>query len=132
MFKKPLQIATRYPLTLVCLALIWYLCLIFDMPETPLNDVPFMDKWTHFTMYGGTCAVMWLEYLRHHQRLNFSRLFLLAFIGPILMSGLIEVLQATCTTTRQGEWLDFAANTVGVVLGNIIGLTAYFTMKRGE
>lgn len=37
------------------------------------------------------------------------------------MSGLIELAQAYCTTCRSGDWLDFAANTVGVLLGNVIG-----------
>ena len=38
------------------------------------------------------------------------------------MSGVIELLQAYATTTRSGEWLDFAANTLGVCLGNVVGL----------
>jgi len=116
------QIATKYPLSLICIALIWCLCLFINMPETPLDDVAFIDKWTHFVMYGGTCSVIWWEYLRHHRRLNAKRLLVWAFLAPIAMSGLIEVLQATCTTTRQGEWLDFGANTIGVVIGNLIGL----------
>jgi VanZ family protein len=82
----------------------------------------FIDKWTHFVMYGGTCSVIWWEYLRHHQRLNAWRLLVWAFVAPVLMSGVIELVQANFTTNRQGEWLDFAANSVGVVLGNIIGL----------
>jgi hypothetical protein len=92
------------------------------MPETPLDDVAFIDKWTHFAMYGGTCSVIWWEYLRHHVRLNAPRLLVWAFIATIAMSGLIEILQATCTDTRQGEWLDFVANSFGVLLGNGMGL----------
>jgi VanZ family protein len=40
----------------------------------------------------------------------------------ILLGGLIELLQAYCTTTRSGEWLDFFADSIGVLLGNAIGL----------
>ena len=112
----------HYPLTLLCLALVWYLSLFIVMPETPMDDVPFIDKWTHLVMYGGTCSVMWIEYLRWHDRLNGWKLFLLAWLGPILMSGLLELLQKYCTTTRQGEWLDFAANSTGVTLAVGIGL----------
>lgn len=120
--KNLVQIATRYPLSLVCIVLIWLLCLVIRMPETPLDDVAFIDKWTHFAMYGGTCSVIWWEYLRHHVRLNATRLLVWAFIAPIAMSGLIEILQATYTDTRQGEWLDFVANSIGVLLGNGMGL----------
>ena len=38
------------------------------------------------------------------------------------MSGLQELLQKYCTTTRQGEWLDFLANSTGVTLAVGIGL----------
>ena len=112
----------HYPLTLLCLALVWYLSLFIVMPEPPMDDVPFIDKWTHLAMYGGTCSVMWIEYLRCHDRLNGWKLFLLAWLGPILMSGLLELLQKYCTTTRQGEWLDFLANSTGVTLAVGIGL----------
>ena len=112
----------HYPLTLFCIALVWYLSLFIVMPEMPMGDVPFIDKWEHLVMYGGTCTVMWIEYIRCHDRLNFWKLFLLAWLGPILMSGLLELLQKYCTTTRQGEWLDFLANSTGVTLAVGIGL----------
>jgi hypothetical protein len=38
------------------------------------------------------------------------------------MSGLLELLQAYCTGGhRNGDWLDFAANSIGVLLGNLLG-----------
>lgn len=48
------------------------------------------------------------------------------------MSGLIEILQANCTGGRRsGEWLDFAANTVGATIGVAIGiLLAEILSKR--
>jgi len=111
-----------YPLTLLCLGLVWYLSLFIDMPETPMDDLPFIDKWTHLVMYGGACSAMWWEYGRCHSRLIAWKLVLFAWIGPVLMSGLIELLQKYCTTTRSGEWLDFASNTIGVTLAVPIGL----------
>ncbi|MCR4601958.1 MAG: VanZ family protein [Prevotella sp.] len=121
-----------YPLTLICVALIWYLCLFVTMPETPMDDVPFIDKWTHLVMYGGTTSVMWWEYLRHHRQLTAWKLVLFAFVGPIVMSGCIELLQAYCTTTRAGEWLDFAANSLGVILGNGIGMLMWNIKRRKQ
>lgn len=118
---KTLQIARKYPLTVVCLALIWYLSLLFVPPHTQLDNVQFIDKWTHLVMYGGTCLVMWWEYLRQHNRPNGTRLFLFAWLAPIVMSGVIELLQAYCTTNRAGEWLDLAANATGVTLAAGIG-----------
>jgi len=122
MMKLFRHLVSHYPLSLLCVALVWYLCLMIDMPEMPMADVPFIDKWTHLVMYGGTTSVIWWEYLRHHRVLVAWKLFLFAFLGPIAMSGVIELLQAYATTTRSGEWLDFAANTLGVCLGNTVGL----------
>ena len=43
------------------------------------------------------------------------------------MSGLVELAQAYATTTRHGDWLDFAANSVGVLLAAVLGR---FVMPR--
>ena len=73
-------------------------------------------------MYGGTCSVIWFEYLRHHKVIEWQKVLLLAVLGMILLGGLMELLQAYCTTTRSGEWLDFWADSLGVLLGNAVGL----------
>ncbi|MBQ7419155.1 MAG: VanZ family protein [Prevotella sp.] len=112
----------KYPFSILCIILIWILSLIPFFPETPLDDVQFIDKWTHLVMYGGTCSVIWWEYLRQHTSIDKQKLFLLAWLTPILMSGVIELLQEYCTTTRGGEWFDFAANATGVTLAVIVGL----------
>ena len=119
--QKMAHIVRKYPLSLLCLALIALLSFTPFFPETPLDDVAFIDKWTHLVMYGGTTSVIWWEYLRTHQQLNASKLLLLACLGMILLGGLVELGQAYCTTTRSGEWLDFWADSIGVLLGNLLG-----------
>jgi VanZ family protein len=87
----------------------------------------FIDKWTHLVMYGGTCSMIWIEYLRRHTILNKKKLFCWAWLAPIVMSGVIELLQEYATTTRSGEWFDFAANSTGVTIAALLGmLLAYF------
>ena len=125
------MIVKKYPATSFLIVAIWIICLVPIPENVPLGDVPMMDKWTHFVMYGTLCVVMWWEYLRQHPQKNAGKLFLLAFVGPIVMSGLIELAQAHLTGgNRSGDWLDFVANTIGVVLGNVIGiLLAAFRAK---
>ena len=122
----------KYPLSLLCIAAIWYLCLLFNPPEMELTDVPLADKWVHFVMYGGTCSVIWWEYLRHHRQLDKRKLVLWALLGMIILGGVVELLQAYCTTTRSGEWLDFYADTVGVLLGNAIGILMKLIWWKGD
>ena len=120
----------KYPLSCLCVAAIWVLCFCTP-PHTPLDQVAFMDKWTHLVMCGGTCSVMWIEYLRCHRRPSLKRLFVFDWLAPVLMSGVIELLQAYCTGGRRsGDWYDFAANTTGAVIGAIVGLTFWSYLKR--
>ena len=112
----------KYPFSCVLIAGIWYLSLLFNAPETPLDNVPLVDKWVHMVMYGGTFSVLWIEYIRQHQQPDYKKLLIWAFIAPIVMSGIIELLQEYCTKTRQGEWTDLLANSIGVVLAAVIGL----------
>lgn len=112
-----------------------------SVPRTPLDNVTLIDKWVHTTMYLGMCGTIWYEYLRRHRRkcdigggwryeINKCRLFVLAWLAPVVMSGLIEVLQATCTGGRRsGDWLDFVANSIGVTLA-ALGAMAVLWLNR--
>ena len=118
LLKIVMQGLRRYPFSALCILLIWVLSLTPFFPETPLDDVQFIDKWTHIAMYLLTCCTIWEEYLHRHRSVAWCKAVLLAWAAPVVMSGLIEVLQATCTGGRRsGEWLDFAANSLGVTLG---------------
>ena len=124
--QKVSQFVRKYPFSTFCLALIGVLSFTPFFPETPLDNVKFIDKWTHLVMYGGTCSIIWWEHLRlckkETRRPNLRALFWFALVGMIILGGLVELGQAYCTTTRSGEWLDFYADSVGVLLGNAFGL----------
>ncbi|MBR1469334.1 MAG: VanZ family protein [Prevotella sp.] len=121
--KRFLNLTKRYPLSVVLIVVIWVLCLIPAFPETPLNEFSMIDKWTHLVMYGTLVAVIWWEYLRQHNTRNARSLFVWAFLAPVVMGGLVELAQAYCTGGRRsGEWFDFLANSLGVVLGTLIGM----------
>lgn len=123
--KFVLHFIKKYPFSLLCIALVWYLSIWFVLPEqVELPSINFLDKWTHFVMYGGTCSVIWIEYLRHHRQLDWENIFFWAWLIPVLMGGLIELVQAYCTTNRSGEWLDWLADGVGVTLAIGVGLLA--------
>lgn len=113
----------KYPLTVVLYIIVMYLS-FFTPPKVDLGDVRFIDKWTHIVMYAGTCGVTWIEYLRNHNySLQKDKLFLLAWLLPVVFSGIIELLQEYCTGGRRsGDWIDLAANAVGVSLAAGFGL----------
>lgn len=116
------HLVRNYPVSCLYIAFIWVLCFA-KIPQTPLDNVTMIDKWVHVAMYAGTCATIWFEYVRRHNKFSAAKLFLLAWVAPTAMGGLIEVLQATCTGgMRSGDWFDFAADAIGSTLGAAIGI----------
>lgn len=115
MLKRIKIFLRKYPLTLLCIVLIWVLCLV--KPPSHLPDMGLgADKWAHVLMYLGTCSVLWWEYFRCHFHSNRPKVFLLAVVLPIGMSGVIELAQHYLTTNRSGDVYDFVANALGVCL----------------
>ena len=98
-----MHLVKSYPFTCFCVALIWVLSLTPFFPETPLDDVQFIDKWVHLVMYGGTFGVLWIEYLRRHKQPNARKLFLLAWLSPVLMGGLLVTIQPKRKYTNNGN-----------------------------
>lgn len=128
------QKVRRYPVSCIIVMLIWALSFI-DVPETPLDDVRLIDKWTHIAMYGGLCLAVWAEYLRCYTMPSRARLLLFAWLVPILMGGAIELLQTYCTAGRRsGDLMDFAANSLGATLAAVIGAlaAAYLARRRRD
>lgn len=114
--------------TFLCIILIWYLCL-FKPPTLRTPMFGGFDKITHITMYLGTCSVFWFEYFRSSLHFSKLKLLIIAVIAPILMSGIIELSQEYLTTYRSAEWLDFLANSTGVILA-LIGSVIYRHFKK--
>ena len=117
----PLLYLRRYPLAILVAVAIVLLSLL-PMPDMKVGAyVPLADKWTHMVMYGVLTLAIWIDYKRSHRCRNAWRLFVFAFLAPIAMGGVLELMQAHLTTCRSGEVLDFVANTIGVVLGSVVG-----------
>ncbi len=125
-----LHLIKNYPFSCLLFALIWYLS-FFTPPKTELDEVEFIDKWVHIIMYGGACLVLWIEYARQHLKPDHEKLFFWTWLSPIIMSGIIELLQEYATGGRRsGEWLDLAANSTGITLAGIIGILIFLVRSR--
>jgi len=111
-----------YPLSLLCVAAVWYLSL-FKPPSIGLGGFAGSDKVVHALMYFGISITMWWEYRKSHARVERLRTAAAFVVAPILMSGMIELLQEYATAYRSGEWWDLAANSLGVAVAAIAGNT---------
>lgn len=119
----------HYPLSIAIAVVIWIVCMI-PVPETPLDEICFIDKWTHFAMYGTFSAAIWGEYILHHDSIAWRRLLTAGMLLPVLMGIAVELAQAYLTTYRSGDWLDALCNSLGVLLGSIIGCIFLAVRKR--
>ena len=73
-------------------------------------------------MYAGLSGMIWFEYLLSHKRtFRLNHILIGGLLLPVLLSGCIELLQEYCTTYRGGDWMDFAANTLGASLASLVG-----------
>ena len=109
----------RHPISVILILVIWYLSL-FTPPKTELANVRFIDKWAHLLMYGSLAFVLWMEDWRVRKASPSMPRALALYIGPVAMSGLIELAQAYCTTDRSGDWLDLSANAIGALAGSVL------------
>ena len=93
------------------------------IPETPLSSVRFIDKWTHSLIYLVLGISISLEYLRNRKHASPKFIVVWVWFLPIIMGGLIEILQSYCTNgNRSGEWLDFFADAIGSTIAMLIGI----------
>jgi len=119
------RILKTYPLAILLLFAIVWLSL-GTPPKSGLEGISGIDKVVHFLMYFGLDIIIWFEYLRHHDTPNWKKLSLFAVIGPVAFSGAMEIAQMTLTSNRQGEWLDFFANSIGVIAATLF---SWYCMK---
>lgn len=116
------HILTKYSFSCIIVIGTWILCFM-TIPETPLSSVRFIDKWTHSLIYLVLGLSISLEYLRNTKQPSPKFIIVWVWLMPIIMGGLIEVLQSYCTNgNRSGEWLDFFADAIGSTIAVLIGI----------
>ena len=117
-----LKYLKHQPISVILIIVICVICMI-PVPESQISNIRFFDKWTHLTMYAILVAVIMSESGYRNNVINKKRLLVGGLLAPIIMGGIVELAQAYLTCgMRSGDWLDFLANSVGALLGSIIGI----------
>ena len=122
----------KYWLSTLVVVIIFILCFMntTSLPAPPVHD---FDKFVHTLMFLGLSGVVFFEntsYLRYP--ITTRRIFWSAFVFPIALGGLIEIMQAYLTTTRSGDWFDFLFDVFAGIIGMGIALAInhYFLRKK--
>ncbi len=107
------------------------LYLSFAPPSTfkKVHTVENEDKLVHLLMYAGLSFILMFDFLTHQKPKYRLLLFvLIGMIFPILMGGILEIIQSIYFAPRSGSWGDFSANSLGV----IISYTIVYQLKKGK
>lgn len=102
------------------------LCLISfsTLPSIRVSDA---DKYVHATFHFVFTMLWGMYFWKQQNKLRIPRIITVVFIS-LSFGILIEFLQETWTTTRQGDILDVAANLTGALLA----LFVFVFIKRIE
>lgn len=84
-----------------------------SLPEVSLSDLFQLDKLVHAFLFAGAFLVLYKYCLQYY--IKFSR-FILVIIC-VFYGFLMEFLQALLAQNRNGDIMDFVADTIGVLLG---------------
>jgi VanZ family protein len=79
--------------------------------------IPGFDKFVHFMMYFGLMSVMILENAKELK--STQNLYTLGLV-PLFYGIIIEILQATVTTTRSGSVFDALADAAGIIFAILL------------
>lgn len=86
--------------------------------ELPHSDIPFIDKWTHFVLFG-VFSILWLWAYPPQPRTGISQFRRITFLA-IGLGCLVEGLQSALPFLgRSGDYLDALADALGGILGSI-------------
>jgi VanZ family protein len=95
--------------------------------NTPFSNIPYVDKMVHFGMYFVMMSVIIIEHRKSIR--NSINLFLFALI-PLSYGVLMEILQATITVTRTGDFYDALADAAGVLASVILWILIRPALKE--
>lgn len=87
-------------------------------------DFKYTDKIAHFIMYFFFSYLI-IEGHVHHKKGPKKLIKALAFFIPFVVGLVTEVAQESLTLTREGDPMDFIANTLGITVGILLFSKVY-------
>lgn len=96
------------------------------MPSLDFMGLLSFDKLAHMFCFG-TLAVFAAGGLVKYLHFSFLRKHALswAIAYSVFLGGATEVAQALLTIHRTGDWIDFMADCIGIMIGAVVFLTIY-------
>jgi VanZ family protein len=93
---------------------ILYVSLVRD-PGFSLPSIDGADKWVHILMYAILGLAIYWDSIQ--QKISGWLLWLIAMVLPMVYGGIIEIAQERWFAPRSGEWMDWLADCIGLIVG---------------
>lgn len=101
--------------------LIFYLSFAKPTSFKELNVINLTDKWAHYLIYVAYGMVLIFEfYKKTNFRFTAIQYIIFCVAFPIVLGGLIEIVQETFFKPRSAEWVDWLCDIVGILSAVII------------
>jgi len=96
--------------------MIFYLSFAKSDSFKDINVINITDKTAHYLVYVAYGMVLIFDFLRKNKT-AYSLLSFITFciITPILLGGVIEIVQETFFKPRSAEWIDWLADIFGIL-----------------
>jgi VanZ family protein len=91
-------------------------------PPSEFKGIPTFeneDKLVHIIMYGGLTCVLIFDFRQYAKNYPLSSLsfILICLLTPVILGGVVEILQPIYFAPRTAEWFDWFSDITGVLLG---------------
>jgi len=97
--------------------------------KIPVPSIDGLDKVAHFFMYFGLTIACILD-IRFSRRSISNKIKIIhCVLFPLLLGGMLEIIQWQFTTYRSGNWFDMLVNTLGVAAGYFLMLLLMYKRK---
>lgn len=98
-------------------------------PHFSLPLIDYSDKWVHLLVYALLGAMACWDSMRSST--SVVRIVLIGLVLPVLYGGVLELVQEWWFYPRTGDWFDWLADGMGVLLGcGIATIIARIKPKR--
>lgn len=118
----------HYIPSLLLAGAIAYLSLLREPHIPPTIRFAYADKWAHLVMY----IILSFALIADARRDNLSKRMaaVIALLLPSLYGGLLELLQHFFFYPRTGDWIDWLADVVGALVGNLLACLLFYRTKK--
>ena len=91
-------------------------------PPSEFKGIPTFeneDKLVHIIMYGGLTCVLIFDFRQYAKNNPLSSLafILICLLTPVILGGVVEILQPIYFAPRTADWFDWISDITGVLLG---------------